>query len=298
MDKFKTFVLGASGSLGYEICSLLRAGSWPVKGLVRKTTGTEKRNQLRHIGVELAEGDLSDRETLERHLKGIRTVIVTISSMPFSYIPGVNDIKTVDEDGVINAIDASKAAGVEHFIYTSFSKNINIDFPLSKAKRKVEKYLQESGLKYTILRPGYFNEAWLSPMTGFDAEGGKVNIVGTGEEPVSYISYKDVAKFAVESVTNPNSVNSILELGGPGKISRKEAVNIFENAMGRKIEVSYTPLEVLKEQFANATDPMQISFTGLIICLAKGDVIEMSEILKKFPVKLTSVKEYSQSLVK
>jgi uncharacterized protein YbjT (DUF2867 family) len=217
--------------------------------------------------------------------------------MPFSYLPGQNDITKVDEEGVINLIDAAKKAGVKHFIYTSFSKNLDLDFPLRNAKRKVEKYLQNSGLNYTILRPGYFMEVWLSAAVGFDAMNGKVNICGTGTNTVAYISYKDVAEFAVESISNPAAKNAVLELGGPENLSQLDAVKIFEDVLNKKIEVGHIPVDALQSQLDGAEDPMQKSFSGLMLCVANGDLIDMKDLLKVFPVKLTSVKEYIQSAV-
>ena len=80
-------------------------------------------------------------ETLSQALQGVTTVIIGVSLMPFSYHPRENDIQKVDEDGMINLIDAAKSAGVDNFVYTSFSKNIDLDFPFRNAKRKVEKHL-------------------------------------------------------------------------------------------------------------------------------------------------------------
>ena len=83
--------------------------------------------------------------------------------MPFAYQPGVNDIATTDLEGSLRLVDAAKAEGVEHFVYTSFSGNIDLDFPLRNAKRTVEAYLKMSGLAWTILRPSFFMEVWLQP---------------------------------------------------------------------------------------------------------------------------------------
>jgi NADH dehydrogenase len=161
----------------------------------------------------------------------------------------------------------------------------------------VEKYLKKSGMDYTILRPSFFMELWLSPATGFDALNGKVNICGTGTNPVAYISYKDVACFAVESISNLSAKNATLELGGPQSISQLDAVSIFEEVFHRKIEVQHMPLHGLQTQLISVEDPMQKSFSGLMICLANGDPVNMKETLQTFPIKLTSVKEYVQSIV-
>jgi uncharacterized protein YbjT (DUF2867 family) len=234
---------------------------------------------------------------LDLALQGVKTVITSVSSMPFSYKPGENDIQSVDEEGIINLINASKSAGVNHFIYTSFSKNLDLDFPLRNAKRKIERHLQNSGLTYTILRPGCFMELWLSAAVGFDALNGKVTTCGSGANTVAYISLKDVAKFAVESISNPAAKNTVLELGGPQNLSQLDAVKIFEEVLNKKIEIGQIAVDVLKSQINGAEDPMQKSFSGLMLCVANGDNIDMRDVMRKFPVELTSVKEFASFVV-
>lgn len=296
METSTILVAGATGLLGSKIYRLLSAKNLTVKAMVRTTSDPVKIEQLTKLGVQVVQGDLRKKETLTRVFQGVTTVVTSVSSMPFSYQPGENDIHKVDEDGMINLIDAAKSAGVNHFIYTSFSKNLDLDFPLRNAKRKVEKYLQESGLSFTILRPGCFMEVWLTAAVGFDAMNGKVNVCGTGTNPVAYISYKDVAKFAVESISNPAAKNAILELGGPQNISQLDAVKIFEDVLQKKIEVGNIPEEALQSQLNGAEDPMQKSFSGLMLCVANGDRIDMNEVLGKFPVELTSVKDFVKSV--
>jgi uncharacterized protein YbjT (DUF2867 family) len=213
--------------------------------------------------------------------------------MPFAYVPGDNDIESVDRNGTKNLIDAAKKTGVKRFIYTSFSKNIDADFPLRNAKRDVEEYLKNSELTYTILRPGYFMEVWLSEAVGFDAANGKVQVCGDGQNPISYISYKDVARFAVKSLENPMTENAILELGGPQPLSQLEVIKIYESQSDRKFEVKHVPLEALENQMNTADDPMQKSFSGLMVCLAQGDSILMKEKEKQFGVELTTVKQFA-----
>ena len=113
---------------------------------------------------------------------------------------------------------------------------------------------------------------------------------------LAYISFKDVAKFAVESISNPAAKNAVLELGGPQNLSQLEAVKIFEEALGKKIEVGQMPVDVLQSQLDATEDPMQKSFSGLMLCVANGDRIDMKDVLSKFPVELTSVKEFANTL--
>jgi len=290
-------IVGSTGMLGGEICRLLAAKGCPVKGLVRTTSDQAKVAALKELGIQVVEGDLRDRASLEVACQGVTAVISTVSSMPFSYKPGENDIHTVDTEGAIKLIEAAKSAGVKHFIYTSFSGNLDLDFPLRNAKRFVEKNLKDSGLTYTILRPSCFTEVWLSPAVGFDAANAKATIYGSGTTPISWISFLDVAKFAVESLTNPAAVNATLELGGPEPLSPLQVVQIFEKVIGKTFEVQHVPEAALEAQQKAATDGMQQSFTALMRCYAQGDPIDMQETLKVFPVQLTSVREYAQQVM-
>ena len=287
-------VIGATGLMGSEICRQLAAAGKPVRALVRATSDPAKVAALKGMGAELVQGDLRDRASLAAACKGVRAVISTASSMPFSYVSGENDPQRVDLEGIKSLIDVAKAAGVEHLVYTSFTCVVDLDFPLRNAKRQVEQHLMGSGLTYTILRPGVFMEVWLSPAVGFDAAGATAQIYGTGDNPISWISFRDVASFAVASLDNPAARNAVLELGGPEALSPRDVVRIFENAGGKPFQLHYIPEEALKAQQQAATDPMQQSFAALMRSCAQGVAIDMQETLRAFPVQLATVGEYAR----
>ena len=134
-----------------------------------------------------------------------------------------------------------RAAGVGHFVYTSFSGNLDLACPLRDAKRAVERTLRAAGMRYTILRPSAFMEAWLGPVVGFDSPNAKATIYGTGDQPVSYIAVGDVAEFALRSLTAAAAWSATLELGGPEPVSQLDTVRIFERVAGRPFEVSHVP---------------------------------------------------------
>lgn len=289
-------VVGATGLVGREVCrQLVHAGS-PVRALVRTGSDDDTVAALRMMGIETVEGDVRDRSSLDRAVRGVDGIVCTISSMPFRYEPGVNDIATVDTDGVRNLADAAVAAGVPKFVYTSFSGNMDRPFPLRDAKRSVEAWLRASPLDWTILRPSYFMEGWLSPMVGFDPAQGTATIYGTGERPISWISRKDVASFAVASLTHARAQKAVLELGGPQLLTPLDVVRIFESVFGRTIDLTFVPVDALDAQLAAATDPMQQSFAALIRCYADGDPIEMGATARMLSDRLTTVSDYAVSI--
>ncbi len=290
-------VVGSTGLMGREICRHLTAAGKPVRALVRATSDQAKVDALSGYGAEIRVGDVRERASLDAACHGAKSVFAALSAAPFAYQPGGNDIQAVDYEGHISLIDAAKAAGVQHFVYLSFSRHLDLSSPLADAKRGVEAYLEASGLTYTILQPTLTMERWISPVIGFDAANAKAQIYGSGKNAISWISAGDVAQFAVASLENPAAQNAKLMIGGPEALSPLEVVHIFEQTGGRPFDLQFVPEGALAAQQAGATDPLEQSFPAILRCLARGDVIDMEELLKVFPITLGTVQEYAQRVL-
>ena len=288
-----TLLVGATGLLGSEICRRLTNQGRHVRALVRTTADPAKLEMLKKLGCALVYGDLRDPASLTAACRGVDEVITTASTT-FSRQPG-DSIEVTDQAGQLALVAAAKAARMRHFVYTSYSGQIdNGTKPcaLTVAKRTVEQALKESGMSYTILRPTYYMQIWLSPAVGFDAANATAAIYGIGEKKISWISVYDVAEFAVESLDNAAARNAVLELGGPEALSPLEVVKIFET-VGRPFTINHVPVETLEVQRAAATDSLSEAFAALMLSYAHGDVIDMQPTLKTFPLALTSVKEFA-----
>jgi len=261
---------------------------------VRPTSDPSKVAELESLNLEIARGDLKDRSSLKDACSGVDVVISTASST-LSRSAG-DSIQTVDLEGQLSLIEAAKAAGASRFVLVSFSQ-ARTEFPLQTAKRTVEEHLKNSGLSYTILQPTCFMEVWLGAALGFDAANAKAQIYGSGENKISWISLKDVAKFVLATLDHPEARNAVIELGGPQALSPLEVVRIFEESQARTFDIQHIPVEALWEQKKTASDPLQQSFAGLMLYYSEGNVIDMRETLRKFPVQLTSVKDYAHETV-
>ncbi len=289
-------VVGATGLLGLEICRQLAARDKPLKALVRPTSDPAKREELQHLGATLAEGDLKDRSSLQAACQGVTAVISTAAATPSSRQEG-DSIQTVDREGQLSLVEAAEDAGAEHFIFVSFRKDPDLDYPLDEAKRAVEQRLMASGMTHTILQASYFMEVWLSPAMGFDYPNGQARIYGEGRNGLSWVSFKDVAQFAVAALDHPAARNAVIEVGGPEVLSPLEVVRIFEEVGGQTFEVERVPEEALRAQKESATDPLQETLAGLQLNYARGDPIEMERTLQAFPLPLTSVRDYAEGVM-
>jgi uncharacterized protein YbjT (DUF2867 family) len=140
-------------------------------------------------------------------------------------------------------------------------------------------------------------DVWLSPALGFDYPNARATIYGSGTNKVSWISLSDVAAFAVETLGRPAANKAVLELGGPEALSALDAVRIFEEIGGRRFQVQHVEQSELQSQFASATDSLQQTFAALKLNCAKGDPIPMEDMLRAFPVPLTSVGDYARRVL-
>jgi uncharacterized protein YbjT (DUF2867 family) len=287
-------IVGATGLVGGEICRRLAADRKPVRALVRPTGDRSRIEELRAAGAELAMGDLKDPASIQAACAGATAVLSTASSV-LSRQPG-DTIDGVDRIGQLQLVEAAAAAGVKHFVYVSFPPMAE-DFALQRAKREVEQALIASGMVYTILRPTFFMEIWLSPALGFDVAARRARIYGAGENPISWISFPNVAEFAVRSLDTPAARNATFALGGPEAITPLQVVRIFEELGGAPFTVEYVLESVLRLGKASARRALDEAFAALSLAYAQGEAIDMRATLETMSVRLVGVPEYANWLL-
>lgn len=288
-------VAGASGLVGGEVCRLLRAQGQPVRALVRSTTDAAKIKELRDLGAELVVGDVRDRPSLDAACRGVRTVVSAVAT--FQSQDPSNSLVTVEGEGQINLVDAARAHGVEHFIPSTYGLNprrVDRACPLVDAKAAAEQHLVRSGIAYTIVYTSFFMEAWLSPILGFDPGNARARIYGSGQNPISWVSFRNVAQTIVACVTNERFRNRVVEVGGPHALTPLEVVRIFEEEGGREFDLEFVPEEALIGMEAGAEDPLQKTVAVFLQAYARGYAVDMSELQGELPLRWISVRDYAR----
>jgi uncharacterized protein YbjT (DUF2867 family) len=281
-------VVGATGNIGGAVCEALRAVAKPVRAMVREGSDRERVMWLEGLGAEIVRGELRAPGSLARACESVDTVVsgaTTITSL------GTDSISEVDRDGQLSLVDAAEQAKVGHFIYVSYTRNVNTDDPLTQAKRAVEQRLHESGLDYTILRPSYFMEMWLGPALGWDFAEGRARVLGSGDQRVNWISARDVVEAIVACVDNQRALGQTIELGGPDALSPNEVVRLAESFLDRPISIEHVPVEVLEQQVDEAAGTDGSIFPSLMLCQTRGDEVEAAP---EWLRPRTTVAEYLQ----
>jgi uncharacterized protein YbjT (DUF2867 family) len=207
---------------------------------------------------------------------------------------GGDALQRVDHDGILGLIAAGERAGVRRFVYTSFSANILVDSPLTRAKRACEARLAESAMESVILQPSFFMEVWLGRHLGFDPATARARVYGDGKAGISYVSALDVAAFAASAATAPGELRGPVQIGGPEPVSQLDVVAIFERILERSFLLEHVPIEALEAQH-QSSNPAEKTFAALMLACAGGDsVANARQTADQYGVQLRSVEDYAK----
>ncbi|MFI6770240.1 SDR family oxidoreductase [Streptomyces sp. NPDC050355] len=213
-------VTGATGNVGSELVIRLAAQDVPVRAMSR----TPEKAAF-PTGVESVAGDFDKPETLPAALAGVDRVFVCP--------PGYGPQGPVHERTLIAA---AREAGVDHLVKLSTSGvGHGATDPLTSGHRQGEQLVQESGLEWTILRPGTF----MVYLYGYaDTIGKERTMYVTEGDPVSAMIHpRDIASVAAQVLTAPGHHGRAYTLTGGEALSPRRQGEIVGEALGQEIKV-------------------------------------------------------------
>lgn len=213
-------IVGATGSLGGTIARLLRERGEGVRALVRPASS--ERASARHTppeqlaawGVELVEGDLRRPETLTAAVAGATSVVATASGTKRA---PPDTVAAVDVAGMEALAAAAAAAAVGRFLLVStIGARPDHPLPLFAAKGRAEAAVRASGVPFTVLQPAKYLQDWVGFLIGAQLaatmEAPRVDLVGPGDVPTTFVDEGDVARVAVAALSDPGAANATLPL--------------------------------------------------------------------------------------
>jgi uncharacterized protein YbjT (DUF2867 family) len=259
-------LVGGTGLLGGKIAERLAQRDVPFRALVRPQTDA---SVLEALGAEIVRGDLTEPGTLPPALAGIRTVVTTANAIG-RVLGGEKglSIETVDRRGNEALVRAAEAAGVQRFVFVAgyhFLPGME-RATFVEAKLHAEEVLQASPMRSVILRPGPFQEGWLSPTTGLLPDRRLAVVLGRGRTPWPYVAADDVAEATVR-LAYADDPPEALDFGGPQRLTRHEVVDAFERATGsrfRRVTVP-RPLLAVGSRLLRRWNPALASVMGMAL---------------------------------
>lgn len=197
----RILIAGANGQIGRKLIALIATSTHSSRAMIRKT---EQADTLRELGAD---------ETIVADLEGdVHAVVAGCDAIVFAAGSGANTgpdkTDAVDRNGAIALMDAAREKGLRRFVMVS---SMGADNPRNgpeglkhylQAKQAADAHLVDSGLDYTIVRPGQLSD---QPATGKVALA--VNLGRAGE-----VSRADVAAVLLAILDTPDTVGKTCEL--------------------------------------------------------------------------------------
>lgn len=201
--KTSVLVIGATGKQGSKVVDeLLKTEKYKVFGTTRHAPNFA----IDKKGATSVAFKFGSRESIDKALSETQSKLVYFLTDFFGAAGKRRDLEA--EHGQI-IVDACKEAGVNHVVFSSAA---NVDTCPSEihhltSKVDVEKYLKESKLSYSILRPVAFFENFDDPKNWNSLRKGHVKCLWKGDVKIKMIGCTDIAKAAVKMFEEPEKWN-------------------------------------------------------------------------------------------
>lgn len=229
----KVFVAGATGNTGRRIVRALQLRGISVLAGVRSLDrGREvfpdaAANQIEFVQVDVTQG----ADALARAMGADVDAVICATG----FTPGWDPTTAwrVDRQGTVNLVDASRAVGAGRFVLiSSILTNgaawgqifnpaylvLNLFGLVLLAKLAAERYIERSGIYYTIVRPGGLRN---EPPSG--------NLVMSAQDTLASgsISRDTVAEVAVEALLHPEASFKTVEIISTPDAAKKPYDELF-----------------------------------------------------------------------
>lgn len=288
-------VSGGTGFVGSAIVRELLRRSEQVAVLGRDAAKVRSR-----VGEEIDArgGDVRELMSLPALFAGVDVVI---NAVQFPNSPIENQRKgwtfeDVDLKGTRNQVDAAKECGERRFVYISGAGAApDAEKHWYRYKWEAEKYLQDSGLEWVIIRPTWIygpDDVSLNRILGVAKRLPFVPMFGSGEQDMQPVFIDDVARVAADAALLPEAANKLFELGGPDRMTMNDVVKTALDVMGKKRRLFHQPAAAGKAIGALASLlPSPPLTADAIDFITSPAVADNSEVERVLGARLTPLRE-------
>ncbi|KQX46176.1 MULTISPECIES: NAD(P)H-binding protein [unclassified Streptomyces] len=213
-------VTGATGNVGRPLVELLASAGEKVTAVSRRPA------EGLPAGVAHRRGDLADVDGLEGVFEGAEAVYLLVAGLGDELRPRA-------------IVAAAVAAGVRRIVLQSSQLvGTRVDSASHAILRAFEEAVRESGLDWTVLRPGGF--ASNAFFWADQVRSGRAVAAPFADVPLPLVDPADIAGVAAEALRGPGHEGRTYVLTGPVAVSPREQVRALAGALGEPVE--FVPL--------------------------------------------------------
>jgi uncharacterized protein YbjT (DUF2867 family) len=167
----EVLVIGGHGQVGLRLLRLLARNGHRSRGVIRKA---EQARDLEAAGAEAVLCDLERGDDLRPHVGAADAIVFAAGAGPGS---GPERKRTVDYGAAVKSMEAARDLGVTRFVIVSSIGTHDVAGaaepmrPYLQAKRDADDVLKQSGLEWTIVKPGHLTDAPPAPVASRSAAG-------------------------------------------------------------------------------------------------------------------------------
>ncbi|MEU0302903.1 SDR family oxidoreductase [Streptomyces sp. NPDC006175] len=234
-------VTGATGQLGRLVVEDLLTRV-PAEQIVAAVRTPAKAADLAERGVQVREADYDRPETLTNAFEGADKILLISGSEVGRRIPQHQAV-----------VDAAKNAGVSLLAYTSVLHADTSTLPVAPEHKVTEEAIKASGLTYSLLRNGWYNENYVPTAEQGVATGTIIGSAHGGR--VAAASRADYAAAAAVVLTGDGHDNTVYELSGDTAWTMDDLAAEITAATGTKVVYQDLPAEEHAKALAGAGLP-------------------------------------------
>lgn len=224
-------IIGANGRVGQHVVeAVTQLGNQPRVFVRNATLATDRFGEA----IQVAEGDLNDRASIERALEGITGIFLC---SPVN--PGQVQQHNAVIDAAINA--PTRPAVVKLSGLATFPESY-VDS--GRWHAETERYLTESGLPFTCLHPYFFMQNLASQLPSIRQSG--VLQSGVASAAIATVDTRDIAAVVTKLLLNPSLIQGqTLPLTSSEATTYPEIAEILSNVFAKHVVFkAQTPAEI------------------------------------------------------
>jgi uncharacterized protein YbjT (DUF2867 family) len=229
-------VFGATGTTGGEVARQLIATGERPRLIVRDPAKATRF----HDKAEIVQGDLDRPDSLAAAMRGVDKVYLVSAG------PSGPDLEA-------RAIDAASRAGVTHVVKLSVIGAESPVLTFSKWHARSEKHLKDSGLAWTMLRPGGFMSNASGWAETIKSQGAIYQ--PTAEGRWAAIDPLDIGAVAVKALTTPGHEGKGYTLTGPEALSGAAYAAKLSAILSKTVTFVDVPPETARDSLLKAGMP-------------------------------------------